>query len=178
MSDIFALSLACALALLSISTSPAYGEPPSKEKYTCDLERNSKPDNGAWVKNAGACWSNEFRNRQWCDISVQYLENDARKREFVAQLLELSDLGSSGEAVSIVEEAFNDYMVNDFSRSKQYPEINLAWGAKYELSDLIKENSSRISRCSESFSYWHKERKVFDSIKNDRFECRVGESSG
>jgi len=173
----FALSVFAALIVALIVASNSNAEPASRDKCTCDLEPGDEQDNGAWVKNAAACWSNEYHARQWCDITVESLENDPGKQEFVGNIISLSLDDRGGEAAAMLRNLFENYFERQADADNGSGKPNFLAAAN-DLPSLFDVNGEMISQCLANFAIWHEKPGRFEPIEGDRLHCRIGESSG
>ena len=62
----------------------------TKEKCTCDLVQESEPNKGAEVVNGAVCVRHDDPNREWCDIFVKYLEDQAETGNYIATFINSS----------------------------------------------------------------------------------------
>lgn len=164
-----ALVVACA----GLGMDKAAAENAEREKCTCDTQLQSEPNNGAWVKNATACWSTEDRGRQWCDITVQSLEGPISSNTVVGALFR--DPTDSAALVDIFHDQFQQFAASSLS-SNSLLAIDMQRATK-EVPALLKENESRISSCVTAFrDATFGKAGIRD--ESDGFRCSVGETSG
>jgi hypothetical protein len=96
------------ISMIGAYAGTAKAENPEREKCTCDTQVEGEPNNGAWVKNATACWSTEIKDRQWCDITIQSLEGSQAHAAVVIQLLDRKDDTAALEAS--LQEQFQEFV--------------------------------------------------------------------
>lgn len=159
--------LAMPLALISEGS---FAENPEREKCTCDIERESEPNNGAWVKNATACWSTEDRARQWCDITVQSLEGGGPHSAIVATLYKYESDGPA--LVGVFTDQFEQFIAM-YSPSEDKPFD--AEQARQVVPSLLKENEVQIVECVQGFRDGKRGLQVEGG---ETLRCNIGESSG
>lgn len=161
------------VVLLAALSSPAPAENPEREKCTCDTRVESQPNNGAWVKNATACWSTEVVDRQWCDITVQSLEGSSAQVAIVIQLIERRDDITALEAA--LQERFQEFVA---TAADIPPPFNLD-RAKEAIPDLLKANAGLISQCVNALRDRALGKNGGVQFEGEGgFRCGVGESSG
>ena len=163
--------------LLSITagmiTGKVRAENAELEKCTCDAQRENEPNNGAWVKNAAACWSTEDRGRQWCDITVQSLEGGTAHGAVVGTLFNYQ--GDIPALVGVFQEQFRQYAASYEAGGHTVPvDMNRALET---VPALLKENESRIGECVSAFRNAASGKGGFQT-EGGGFRCSVSESSG
>ncbi|MER8395779.1 hypothetical protein NKH10_28645 [Mesorhizobium sp. M1340] len=167
-------------ALLALSLIPsvsfhvalANAENPEREKCTCDTQKESPPNNGAWVKNATACWSTEIRDRQWCDITVQSLEGSQAHAAIIVQLLDRKDDAAALDAK--LQEQFQEF--TETAADGGVPlDVELA---RDTVPSLLKRNEGVVVQCVNALQdrVFGKGGAVLEG--QGGFKCSVGESSG
>lgn len=152
-------------------------EPPSIDKCTCDLKRESQPDNGAWVKNASACWSVENYPREWCDIVVQSLTNSKRKKAFVERITILAGANNDTAIADLLFERFEAFLGTLSDSELERAGLKRS-DLKSNMPSLIKRNSKQLGRCVSHFEQWMQKPDQFKEINEERFRCRIGTTSG
>lgn len=158
--------------LIAVSSSTALAENPELGKCTCDTQPENEPNNGAWVKNASACWSTEVADRQWCDITVESLVGSPAHSAMTTQLLDRKN--DSAALYSTIQVRFQEFIVT--AADAQLP-LNVNQ-AREGVSRLLKANLELISRCvSVLQDHMYGKGGVLLEGKGG-FRCRVGETSG
>lgn len=165
---VFALTI-----LSSFDVGAASAENAEIEKCTCDTQRENEPNNGAWVKNASACWSTEDRGRQWCDITVQSLQGDVAHDVIVGTLLQYENDGAV--LAKVLQDQFNAFAAS-FAAGGQIIPIDIDRAAEV-IPSLLKTNERQISECVKAFRY-AAFGKGGKQEEGESFHCSVGESSG
>ncbi|MES0130928.1 hypothetical protein [Mesorhizobium sp. M0029] len=145
---------------------------PEREKCTCDTQKESEPINGAWVKNATACWSTEIKDRQWCDITVQSLEGSQTQAAIVIQLLDRKDDAAALNAK--LQEQFQQFMSTAADASLPL-DLNLA---RDVVPSLLKANEDLIMQCVNALQDKMSGKGGAVLEGEGGLKCSVGESSG
>lgn len=161
---------------LTFAASAAYPETATREKCTCDLVQESEQNNGAWVRNATACWSSDNPNRQWCKIDVEEIERNGPTRAFVAFMLDKVRAGDVSALSNAVRERFEAYV-----RQKSEADGNETFDysiALEQLPSLIDESAKEIEACILNFSLWHYKRQSGEPVETERIRCEVGRETG
>lgn len=143
------------------------------EKCTCDPQRESVPNNGAWVKNAAACWSTEDRGRQWCDITVQSLQDGGAHGAVVGTLFQYQNDGAA--LAGVFQNQFQEFAAA-YARGEQAVSIDMGL-ATIALPSLLKENQRQISECIKAFRNASFGKGGFQTEATS-FRCSVGDTSG
>lgn len=143
------------------------------EKCTCDPQREGVPNNGAWVKNATACWSTEDRGRQWCDITVQSLQDGGAHGAVVGTLFQYQNDGAA--LAGVFQDQFQEFAAA-YARGEHAVPIDMGL-ATIALPSLLKENQGRISECINAFRDASFGKGGFQT-EAVSFRCSVGETSG
>lgn len=176
MGDLFAARLLTAALLLTGSvliSGSASAENAELEKCTCDPQREGVPNNSAWVKNATACWSTEDRGRQWCDITVQSLQDGGAHGAVVGTLFQYQDDGAA--LAGVFQDQFQEFAAA-YARGEHAVPIEMGRAAA-ALPSLLKENQSHISECVTAFRDTSFGKGGFQT-EADGFRCSVGDASG
>ncbi|RWM10442.1 hypothetical protein [Mesorhizobium sp.] len=150
-------------------------EQAGREKCTCDLERSGTNQNGAWVKNATACWLTEFHQSHWCDISVESLEGSQSHSALVQTLFKL-DAGGS-DLVRAFQTQFENFIGTTADDGKATDDFDRQT-ARDAVPVLLKDKQEEIGECVNAFrdaSFGKGGKSVADE---EKFRCSVGQESG
>lgn len=161
------------VACTMLTMGNALAENAELEKCTCDTQRQSEPNNGAWVKNATACWSTEDRGRQWCDITVQSLEGPTSGSAVVDTLFR--DPTDSAALTDVFYKQFQKFSTSSLSTGSLLT-VDMERASK-EVATLLGKNEARVSSCVSAFrdATFGKGGIVSEG---DGFRCSIGETSG
>ena len=174
--DLLAARLLTVALLLTGSvliSGSALAENAELEKCTCDPLPEGVPNNGAWVKNATACWSTEDRGRQWCDITVQSLQESGAHGAVIGTLLQYQDDGAA--LAGVFQDQFQQFAAA-YVRGEHAVPIDMGRAADV-LPSILKENQSRISECVVAFRDASFGKGGFQTAAAG-FRCSVGDASG
>ena len=151
---------------------PSMAADATREKCTCDTKPGSIQDNGARINNAVACWSREDVGREWCTISVEAIEGDARHEKIISELLRLQSdpAGMTGFLQMQAEQGSLE------STSK--PSTLEFDEAREALPALIKSFDKETTACVAGFLRYRESKEQFDPIKEGAFSCSIGEATG
>lgn len=163
------LYLLIAMSFLAYPSGEARAENPTREKCTCNLNPDDPPADGAWVKNAAACWSTEIKDFNWCDIVVESLQGPQATQTTSVELL-----GNTANPPALVDVLH--------SRFENFLQVSAVEGSIVDLKQAadvvmgrLKENADLIAKCVAALAE-----------RNGRFVqdgkggvvCRVSEVSG
>lgn len=160
------LYLLIAFSFLAGPVGEARAENPTPEKCTCNLNPDDPPEDGAWVKNASACWSTEVREQNWCDVVVESLQGP---QSTSAELLGNAD--SPPGLVNILRSRFDNFIrVSEVEGS--IVDLNQATEI---VASRLKENDVLVANCVTAFVGG---KRGFVQDGDGGVVCRVSESSG
>lgn len=157
-------ALAFASVLLGL-VSAAHANP-SEEQCLCDPKRNEVKDNGAWVKNASACWQSVSEGREWCDITVLSLIGDSRSRDVREKL---SRAKADPETLSAYIQSLAAASISQGGETG--PEVSQALKA---LPEVTKQFGEQTKACIDAF-FSQERKKDFD---DGGFSCHFGPTTG
>lgn len=160
------LCLLLALTFLAGPVSEARAENPTREKCTCNLDPDDPPEDGAWVKNASACWSTEVREQNWCDVVVESLQGP---QSTSAEILGKAD--SPPGLVNILRSRFDNFMKVSAVEGSI---VNLSQATDIVASRL-KENDDLVANCVTAFAG---RKRGFVQDGEGGVVCRISEASG
>ncbi len=169
----FPIASSAVLACTLLTMGDASAENAEREKCTCDTYREGELNNGAWVKNATACWSTEDRGRQWCDITVQSLEGGSVTGAVADTLFQKQT--DSSALIGVFQEQFVKF-VSSYTSSAHTVPLDIG-RASAEVPALLKKNESRISTCVVAFKDATFGKGGIED-EDDNFRCSVGEATG
>lgn len=141
-------------------------ENPTRGKCTCNLDPDDPPEDGAWVKNAAACWSTEVRDQNWCDIVVESIQGPQSNS---AELL--GNANSPPGLVDILRSRFDTFIK---ASEVEGSVVNLNQATDIVASRL-KENDDLVANCVTAFA---EGKRGFVQNGEGEVVCRVSESSG
>ncbi|MCM2477285.1 hypothetical protein HGO38_27920 [Rhizobium sp. CG5] len=160
------LYLLIAISFLAGPVGEAGAENPTREKCTCNLNPDDPPEDGAWVKNAAACWSTEVRDQNWCDIAVESIQGP---HSTSAELLGNAD--SPPGLVDILRSRFDNFIkMSEVEGSI----VNLNQATDI-VASLLKENDDLVANCVTAFAG---QKRGFVQDGKGGVVCRISEASG
>lgn len=149
---------------------PAFAGNPSLEQCTCTHASRS----GAFVTNATACWLTIDAEIQWCDITVQTLEDPASSTsQTVATLFD--NMNDVDTLIKLFQVEFDRFAASAESRSSGRLDVQKA---KETVPTQLAENRAKIGECVSAFRDASFGKGGMSLTGNDNFRCGVGESSG
>lgn len=161
--------LLVAISFLSGPVVEARAENPSREKCTCNLNPDDPPEDGAWVKNAAACWSTEVKDQNWCDIVVESLQGPQSAQQTSVELF--ANAANPPALVDVLRGRFDNYL-----------EISAVEGGIVDLkqaadivANRLKENDTLIGQCIAALA---EQKRGFLQDGSGGVVCRVSEASG
>ncbi|MEI9409331.1 hypothetical protein [Mesorhizobium salmacidum] len=167
------MSVALISALVFLGAcSVSKAENPSQEKCTCDTQPPQGVD-GAWIKNATACWSTEAPEDQWCDMTVQSLEGDTAQSAVVATLMNNGENGSN--LATIFGQQFQTFIKTAEQQGQLKFDVE---EARTVVPALLRDNASRIEECVSAFRDATFGKGGVPLEGGSDFRCGVGASSG
>jgi hypothetical protein len=163
---------AAAIAIAAFSWPPlSIAADATQEKCTCDL-KDPTLSNGASVRNATACWSSTWEDREWCDISVQAIEGDTRHQTIISTLVSLQR--DPAGMTKFLQERAEALLESNGDRSVQ--ERAAVGGAN--LTAVIESFDKLTTACVEGFLLHRERKEPFNAIQEGGFGCHVGETTG
>ncbi|RRH92938.1 hypothetical protein EH240_30830 [Mesorhizobium tamadayense] len=159
-----------ATVLLVVFWQPAFAENPSLEQCTCTQASRS----GAFVTNATACWLTIDTEIQWCDITVQTLEDPTSSTsQTVATIFDNMD--DVDTLVKLFQEEFTRFAASAEARSGGRLDIQKA---KETVPTQLADNRAKIGECVLAFRDASFGKGGMNLSGNENFRCGVGEASG
>jgi hypothetical protein len=163
------LYLLIAIWFLACPLGKARAENPTREKCTCNLNPDDPPADGAWVKNAAACWSTEIKDLNWCDIVVESLQGSQATQTTSAELL-----GSATNPPALV-----DVLHGRFDNFLQVSTVEGGLVDLNQAADIVisrlKENAALIANCVTALA---EQKRGFVQDGGGGVVCRVSDVSG
>nr|CAD6613082.1 hypothetical protein RFYW14_02549 [Pseudorhizobium flavum] len=163
------LCLFFAVVMLIGHSVDAGAENPTREKCTCNLDPDDPPADGAWVKNASACWSTEVKDLNWCDIVVESLQGSQATQTTSMELF--GNASNPPVLVDVLHSRFDNFL--QVSAVEGGP-IDLKQAADIVTSRL-KENAALIANCVTALA---DRKRGFVEDGDGGVVCRVSEVSG
>lgn len=139
--DMRLLYLLMAISFTAAPVGQALAENPTREKCTCNLNPDDPPADGAWVKNAAACWSTEIKDHNWCDIVVESLQGPQATQTTSIELL--GNAANPPALVDVLHSRFENFLQVSAVEGSL---VNLNQAADVVMSRL-KENDDLIAKC-------------------------------
>ncbi|UVK46719.1 hypothetical protein BPNPMPFG_002423 [Mesorhizobium sp. AR07] len=137
----------------------------------CDLKPEASPDNGAWVKNATACWQLTRADHERCEITVLSLDGDARHDELLNELQKNSN--NPAGLSSYLQKLGTKAMITN--RSQSTPELA---GALAEMPQVINSVDNFAVECVDRFLNAAPGGERFNDIEQASFVCQIGKTTG
>lgn len=157
------------IAMLFSQPIDVRAENPTREKCTCNLDPDDPPADGAWVKNAAACWSTEVKDLNWCDIVVESLQGSPATQTISAELL--GNTANPPALVDVLRRRFENFL-----------QISVVEGSFVDLSQAteivasrLKENDALLANCVAALA---EQKRGFVQDGEGGVVCRVSEVSG
>lgn len=163
------LHLFLAIAMLTGMTIEARAENPSREKCTCNINPDDPPADGAWVKNAAACWSTEVKDKNWCDIVVESLQGTQPAQTTTAELV--GNVANPPALMDVLRGRFENYLK---AATVEGSIVDLNQAAEIVASRL-KENEVLLADCVAALAG---QKRGFLRDGSGGVVCRVSEGSG
>ncbi len=161
--------LLIAISFLAYPLGQARAENPTREKCTCNLKPDDPPADGAWVKNAAACWSTEIQDHNWCDIVVENLQGSQATQNTSVELF-----GNAANPPALVDVLH--------SRFENFLQVSAVEGSLVDLNQAadivtsrLKENADLIAKCVAALA---ERNRGFVQDGEGGVVCRVSEVSG
>jgi len=144
-------------------------ENPTREKCTCNLELDDPPSDGAWVKNATACWSTEVKQRNWCDIVVESLDGPQGSQTATPELF--GSVTNLPVLLDVIRERFDNFVTVSTAEGSV---IDFNFAAT-TVSARLKMNGELIAECVTALA---EQRRGFVRDGEDGVVCRISDASG
>ncbi|MER8874589.1 hypothetical protein NKI04_32865 [Mesorhizobium sp. M0814] len=162
--------VAIVLLLGFVFWQPALAGTPSLDQCTCTHSSRS----GAFVTNATACWLTIDTQIEWCDITVQTLEDPSSSTsQTVATLFDnVNDVES---LLKIFQDEFDRFAASTESSSSGRLDIQKA---KERIPIRLAGNRDKIGECVAAFRDASFGKSGMSLTGDENFRCGVGQASG
>ncbi|KQV29397.1 hypothetical protein [Rhizobium sp. Root1204] len=163
------LCLVLSIVLLTGPPGELRAENPTREKCTCNLNPDDPPADGAWVKNAAACWSTEIKDLNWCDIVVESLQGPQAAQPTSTELL--GSATNPSALIDVLQGRFDNFL-----------QVSAVEGSLVDLNRAanivigrLKENAALIANCVTALS---EQKRGFVQDGDGGVVCRISDVSG